>query len=76
MKTVMIQILSTADVKQLVKIAGEYPFDIDLLSDRYVIDAKSIMGIFSLDLHKPIKMEIHSDDCEELILKLDKYIVK
>ena len=40
------------------------------------IDAKSIMGIFSLDLSKPLELRVHSDDCDELMAELDKYIVK
>ena len=43
------------------------PFDVDLTSGRYVVDAKSIMGIFSLDLSSPIKVEIFSDECDELL---------
>lgn len=70
MKNLNIMLKSINDVKDFVNIASKYDFDIDLTSGRYVIDAKSIMGIFSLDLSKPIKVTIHSDDpgqlCEEL----------
>ena len=47
----------------------------DLTSGRYVVDAKSIMGIFSLDLTKPIKAEVHSDTCDDLLAELKPYIV-
>ena len=53
---------------------SEYPFDIDLVSGRYYIDAKSVMGIFGLDLSKEIKMVMHEDGpiCEELLNELKK----
>ena len=44
------------DVKEFVNIVMKYDFDIDLVSGRYAVDAKSIMGIFSLDLSKPIDL--------------------
>ena len=50
--------------------------DFDLVSGRYVIDAKSIMGIFSLDLTQPVDMLIHSDNADELIKDIDAFIVK
>ncbi|MBO5461063.1 MAG: HPr family phosphocarrier protein, partial [Ruminococcus sp.] len=51
--------------------------DFDLVSGRYVIDAKSIMGIFSLDLSKPIDLNIHADgDLSEILASLDAYIIK
>ena len=63
------------DVKDFVNIVSKYDFDIDLTSGRYVVDAKSIMGIFSLDLSKPIKAEIHSDDCDQFVKEVGKFIV-
>ena len=50
--------------------------DFDLVAGRYVIDAKSIMGIYSLDLTKPIELQAHTDDAEDLFKAIDKYIVK
>ena len=67
MKTVNILLKSINDVKDFVNIVNKYDFDVDLTSDRYVVDAKSIMGIFSLDLSKPIKMQMHSNDCDNLL---------
>ena len=61
-KTFNILLKSINDVKDFVNIANKYEFDVDLTSGRYVVDAKSIMGIFSLDLSKSIKVEVHSDD--------------
>ena len=57
--------LNTIDrVKRFVKICDDYEEDIDLSSGRYVIDAKSIMGIFSFDLTKPLSIRIHSNDAD------------
>jgi phosphotransferase system HPr-like phosphotransfer protein len=70
MKTIEIMLGSITDVKDFVNAVNKYSFDIDLTSGRYVVDAKSIMGIFSLDLSKPIKVEIHSDDCDALLNEL------
>ena len=63
MHTFSIVLKSINDVKDFVHIVNKYKFDVDMTSGRYVVDAKSIMGIFSLDLSKPIKVEVHSDDC-------------
>lgn len=62
MKNHTILLKSVVDVKNFVNITNCYDFDIDLESGRYIVDGKSIMGIFSLDLSKPIKVHIHADD--------------
>ncbi len=54
-------------VKKFVDIANEKPYDIELLSGKYVVNAKSIMGVFSLDLTKPIVMVAHTDSHAELL---------
>jgi len=70
MKTFDVMLNSIVDVKNFVNIVNKYDFEVDLTSGRYVVDAKSIMGIFSLDLGKPIRVEVHTDApeaiCEEL----------
>ena len=66
MKSVSILLNTTESVKKFVNIMSSYDFPTDLRSGRYVVDAKSILGIFSLDLNKPVVLEINSDDCEEL----------
>ncbi len=76
MKTFNIALNSIIDVKEFVNIVNKCSCDIDLSSSRYVVDAKSIMGIFSLDLSKPIKVDVHSDDCDDLIADLKKFIVE
>ena len=75
MKTVQISLNSIGKVKSFVNTITQ--FDFDLISGRYVIDAKSIMGIFSLDLSKPIDLAIHADtNLDEILEALDPYIVK
>jgi len=74
MKTFNIMLSSINEVKNFVNAVSKYDYDVDLSSGRYVVDAKSIMGIFSLDLSKPIKAEIHSDDCQALIDELTPFI--
>ena len=61
MKTVKVSLNSIDKVKTFVNDINRFDFDFDLVSGRYVIDAKSIMGIFSLDLSKPIDLNIHAD---------------
>ena len=67
---------SINDVKNFVNVVTKYDYEIDLTSGRYVVDAKSIMGIFSLDLTKPIKVEARGEDCSGLVEELKPYIQK
>ncbi len=76
MKTFYLMLNSINAVKDFVNIVSKYDFDVDLTSGRYVVDAKSIMGIFSLNLSKPIKVEVHSDDCDDFLKELDRFIVE
>ena len=72
MKTVKISLNSIDKVKSFVNDTTQFDYDFDLVSGRYVIDAKSIMGIFSLDLSKPIDLNIHADDNVEEIMEMLK----
>ena len=77
MQSVMISLNSIEKVKYFVNIITQYDGDFDLSSGRYVIDAKSIMGIFSLDLSKPLKLDIYNDTImDELLPLIDEYITK
>ena len=76
MKTVRISLNSIDKVKSFVNDLTKFDTDFDLVSGRYVIDAKSIMGIFSLDLSKPIDLNIHSESSVyEIVNILKPYIV-
>ena len=75
MQKVVISLNSIDKVKSFVNTISQYDFDFDLISGRYVIDAKSIMGIFSLDLSKPIDLNIHADDnVDEIMAMLKPYL--
>ncbi len=76
MKSVSILLKEAQNIKSLVSIINKYPYDIDLRSGRYVVDAKSILGIFSLDLSKPVTMEIYCDDCDALLADIKDFIAK
>ena len=76
MKTVQISLNSIDKVKSFVNDISKFSNDFDLVSGRYVIDAKSIMGIFSLDLSKPIDLTIHAgDDIDQILEILKPYII-
>ena len=76
MNTVQISLNSIDKVKAFVNTVTQFEYDFDLISGRYVIDAKSIMGIFSLDLSKPIDLAIHSEaNMEEVLEVLKPYLV-
>ena len=70
MKTVRISLNSIDKVKAFVNDLTKFDEDFDLVSGRYVIDAKSIMGIFSLDLSKPIDLNIHAESNIDAIMEL------
>ena len=70
MKTVQISLNSIDKVKSFVNDITKFDVDFDLVSGRYVIDAKSLMGIFSLDLSKPIELNIHADNEVDTILSV------
>ena len=76
MKTVQISLNSIDKVKSFVNDISKFDFDFDLVSGRYVIDAKSIMGIFSLDLSKPIDLAIHAEaNVDEIMETLKPYLI-
>ena len=63
------------DVKNFVTVVTQCDYDVDLISGRYAVDAKSIMGIFSLDLSKPIELEAHTDNASEFFAQIKQFIV-
>ena len=77
MKTVKISLNSIYKVKTFVNEINRFEAEFDLVSGRYVIDAKSIMGIFSLDISKPIDLNIHTDgeQLDEILARLESYMV-
>ena len=74
MTTIKVKLDSIDKVKSFVNDLTKFDCDFDLVSGRYVIDAKSIMGIFSLDLSKAIDLTIHGDgDIDAILTVLKKY---
>jgi phosphotransferase system HPr-like phosphotransfer protein len=76
MKKVMVKLDSITSVKDFVSIVMLYDFDIDLVSGRYAVDAKSIMGIFSLDLSNPIQLVARTEDPGDFFDKIKDFIVE
>ncbi len=76
MKTLKIKLSTIEDIRTFVNLVTACDFEVDLASGRYIVDAKSIMGIFSLDLMNPIQMTVHSDDCDALMEKVARFEVK
>ena len=76
MKTVPVVLDSIVKIKDFVNTVSRFKCDFDLVSGRYVIDAKSIMGIFSLDLSKPVDLSIHSEgeELEQILAVLKPYM--
>ncbi len=75
MKKTTVMLDSISAVKNFVNIVTAYDFEVDLASGRYAVDAKSIMGIFSLDLSKPIQLTAHTDDADKFFNEIRDYIV-
>ena len=76
MKSVPIKLSFAEEVKAFVNTVNRYPYEVDLRAGRHVVDAKSILGIFSLDLSKPITLEIYNDECDDLLKEIDSFIVR
>ncbi len=73
MKSITISLEMAQKVKEFVAVTQSYPHEILLKSGKYVVDAKSILGIFSLDLSKPLVVEVYDDDCAAFMRKLKKF---
>ena len=75
MKSYEIFLKTIIDVKNFVNAINDFDFDVDLVSGRYVVDAKSIMGIFSLDLSRPITLRVFSDDLEQFEAAIKDFLL-
>ena len=73
MYTLDILLRDTADIQSFANLVNSYPFTISLRQGRAVTDAKSILGIYSLDLTKPVTIEVYSNQAGDLLDKLEKY---
>ena len=75
MKSILIKLDVAESVKNFVAIVEKYPFEIDLRCGRHVVNAKSVLGILSLDLNSPVVVEVYTDDCQDLVSELAPFIV-
>lgn len=75
MKSIPIKLSFAEEVKAFVNVVSRYPYDMDLRAGRHVVDAKSILGIFSLDLSKPISLEVYADNCDDLLAELKSFTI-
>lgn len=75
MRAVNIKLSLAENVKSFVNIVNRHSYDIDLRAGRHVVDAKSILGIFSLDLSKPITLEVYADDCDDLMDEIKSFVI-
>ncbi|HEX3038965.1 MAG TPA: HPr family phosphocarrier protein [Caproiciproducens sp.] len=76
MYSTSIQLSSIEAVKKFVTLTNSYDFPINLTTDKYKIDAKSIMGVFSLDLSKPVEIVVESDHADDFIAQLQQFIAE
>lgn len=76
MQSIPIKLSFAEEVKTFVNVANRYPYDMDLRAGRHVVDAKSILGIFSLDLSQPITLEVYAESCDDLIADLKAFIIE
>ena len=75
MKTALIRLKEIKDVYDFVAVVTAYPGDIDIVSGRYRVNAKSIMGIFALDLTQPLNLEVFGDDPDKALADLKRFII-
>ncbi len=78
MKKIQILINSIEQIKEFMRDTDKFSVDLDLVSERYVVNAKSIMGIFSLNLSQPVQMDIHAEgqQLDEILEVMGKYMVR
>lgn len=74
MEAVTISLTQVNQVQQFVNVVSKVPYDVDMVSGRYTINAKSLLGIYSLDLNRPLQVVMYGDDCEELKKELAEFM--
>ena len=74
MKCVNIRLTVSRDLNHFVSIVNRFPYEMNLWSGRQVRDAKSVLGILSLDLNRPLMLAIHHDNCDQLLEELSPFI--
>lgn len=75
MKEMQIKLTNISDIREFVNVVMLQEFEVDLVQGRYVIDAKSIMGIFALDLMSPITVKAYTDYSKDFFEAIAKFSV-
>lgn len=70
---ITVKFVKIEDLQEFVDIVSHCPYDVDLMSGRYTVNAKSMLGIISLDLSLPLKVIVYGDNCQSLMDKLKKF---
>lgn len=73
MTTLRIRLSLAENAKTAVRIFRKHAYDVDLRDGRHVVDAKSTPGVLSLNLSSPLTVEVHTDDCDDLLHELQPY---
>ena len=76
MQAMTISLTQVTEVQDFVNLVSRFPFEVDIVSGRYTVNAKSLLGIYSLDLSRPLQALIYSDDCAELMEALEAFSSK
>ena len=76
MQAMTISLTQVTEVQDFVNLVSRFPFEVDIVSGRYTVNAKSLLGIYSLDLSRPLQTLIYSDDCAELMEALEAFSSK
>ena len=76
MQEINIALRDMQAIREFVQAVVLLDYDVDLVQGRYIVDAKSIMGIFALDIHSPIKVVANTNDATPFFYALDKFVVK
>lgn len=74
MKQIMIKFKNPEEVLEFVNKVAKYPFDMDMKRGRFIVDAKSILGIMNLGFNNPIELKVYNEDCDELKEEISKYL--
>lgn len=76
MQEIQIKLTDMQAIREFVKEVVMLPYDVDLVQGRYIVDAKSIMGIFALDITSPIKVVADTKDASPFFAAIEQFVVK
>lgn len=70
----MVMFRNPDDVLDFVKKVEKYPYDMDMKRGRYIVDAKSLLGLMNLGFEQEIELKVYNDDCDDLWKDIEKYV--